>query len=177
MATVRPGMLEPAAHVAGRSATVEALRLAEPPAIRTLVTGRTPLPGHADANALDECASVIGVGMGVGGAEGLGLLEALAASLGGAPFAATRDVTDAGWLPRQLDVGLSGRVISPRLYFAIGIRGAFEHMVGVRKSGTIVAINKNPKAPIFAQSDFGILGDWQTIVPLLADAIRGVTRA
>jgi electron transfer flavoprotein alpha subunit len=175
MATVRPGMLEPAAPVAGRSATVEMLRLAEPPAIRTLVTGRTPLPRQADANALDESARVIGVGMGVGGAEGVRLLEPLAASLGGAPFAATRDVTDAGWLPRQLQVGLTGRVISPRLYFAIGIRGAFEHMVGVRKSGTIVAINKNPKAPIFAQSDFGLHRAWQTIVPQLADAIRDLT--
>ena len=177
MATVRPGMLHAAPPRAGASAPIEELRLGEPPAIRTLVTERRPMPNLADALALDESKSVIGVGMGVGNADDLKLLAPLAESLGGAPIAATRDVTDAGWLPRQLQIGLTGRAISPRLYFAIGIRGAFEHMVGVRKAGTIVAINKNPKAPVFTQSDFGIVAEWQTVVPLLAAAIRQIKPA
>jgi len=73
-------------------------------------------------------------------------------------------------------VGLTGRAISPRLYVAIGIKGVFEHMVGVRKAGTIVAINKNPKAPIFAQADLGLAADWAVAVPLLATAIAAVKR-
>ena len=85
-----------------------------------------------------------------------------------------REVADAGWLPRQHQVGLTGRAISPRLYIAIGIRGAFEHLVGVRKAGTIVAINKNPKAPIFQQCDLGLVADWTIAVPLIAEAIEEV---
>ena len=171
MATVRAGMLDPLAADRERSAPIEDLRFAEPPAIRTLVTERIPAPGIERAEALDECWAAIGVGMGLGGPDRLAHVDSLASALGGAALAATRDVTDAGWLPRQHQVGLTGRAISPQLYFAIGIRGAFEHMVGVRKAGTIVAINKNPKAPIFAQSDFGLVADWALAVPLLARAI------
>jgi electron transfer flavoprotein alpha subunit len=171
MATVRPGMLEPAAAEHGRTAVVEELRLSEPPPIRTLVTERLPCPGIERAEALDDCRVAIGVGMGLGGAEKLSQIEPLFEALGAVAIAATRDVTDAGWLPRQHQVGLTGRAISPELYIAIGIRGAFEHMVGVRKARTIVAINKNPKAPIFAQADFGLLADWMLVVPLLAREI------
>jgi electron transfer flavoprotein alpha subunit len=114
--------------------------------------------------------------MGLGSATNLARLEPLVAALGGAAIAATRDVTDAGWLPRQHQVGLTGRAIAPRLYIGIGIRGAFEHMVGLRRAGTIVAIDKNPKAPIFQHSDFGLIADWQGAVPLLAREIERVRR-
>jgi electron transfer flavoprotein alpha subunit len=174
MATVRPGMLEPSAADATRPVTIEELRLAEAPAIRTLVTERRPAPGSEHAAALDECAVVIGVGMGLGSATNLVHFEPLMAALGGAAIAATRDVTDAGWLPRQHQVGLTGRAIAPRLYLAIGIRGAFEHMVGLRRAGTIVAINKNPKAPIFQHSDFGLVADWEGALPLLTREIERV---
>jgi electron transfer flavoprotein alpha subunit len=171
MATVRPGMLEPLAADAARPIVVEKLRIAEAPAIRTLVTDRRPEPRAASAAALDDCAVAIGVGMGLGGGENLTRLEPLAAVLGGAAVAATRDVVDAGWLSRQHQVGLTGRAIAPRLYFAIGIRGAFEHMVGLRRVGTIVSVNKNPKAPIFAQTDLGIVAEWAVAVPLLVQEI------
>jgi electron transfer flavoprotein alpha subunit len=78
-------------------------------------------------------------------------------------------------LSRQHQVGLTGRAIAPRLYFGIGIRGAFEHMVGLRRVGTIVSVNKNPKAPVFAQSDLGLVADWAVAVPLLAQEIERVT--
>src|SRR2546425_2298788 len=176
MATVRPGMLEPLARDRAREAPVEEIRVRQAPAIRTLVTGRHVDPGFERAAALDEGEVAIGIGMGLGGAENLQRLEPLVAALGGAAIAVTRDVADAGWLPRQHQVGLTGRAISPKLYLGIGIRGAFEHMVGVRKAGTIVAINKNPKAPILAQSDFGLLADWTVAVPLLTRAIEDVKK-
>ncbi|MET0153960.1 MAG: FAD-binding protein [Candidatus Binatia bacterium] len=175
MATVRPGMLEPLAANAARPVVVEELRIIEAPAIRTLVTERRREAGSESAAALDDCAIAIGVGMGLGGAENLTRLEPLAAALGGAAIGATRDVTDAGWLSRQHQVGLTGRAIAPRLYFGIGIRGAFEHMVGLRRVGTIVSVNKNPKAPVFAQSDLGLVADWAVAVPLLAQEIERVT--
>jgi electron transfer flavoprotein alpha subunit len=174
MATVRPGMLEQSAPDPRRPVKIEELRLAEAPAIRTLVTERRPAPGSEYAAALDECAVTIGVGMGLGNAKNLVHLEPLMRALGGTAIAATRDVTDAGWLPRQHQVGLTGRAIAPRLYFAIGIRGAFEHMVGLRRAGTIVAINKNPKAPIFQHSDFGLVADWEGMLPLLTHEIERV---
>lgn len=172
MATVRPGMLEPVGPEPSRRAAPERLHFGDPPAIRTLVTERVAAPGIERAAALDECHAAIGVGLGLGAAENLARLDPLAEALGGAAIAATRDVTDAGWLPRQHQVGLTGRAISPRLYLAIGIRGAFEHMVGVRRAGTIVAINKNRQAPIFAQSDLGLVADWAEAVAPLARAIN-----
>jgi electron transfer flavoprotein alpha subunit len=174
MATVRPGMLQPIAPDPGRDAIVEEIRISEAPAIRTLVTASRTAPGLERAAALDECRAAIGIGMGVGEAASIGDLEPLATALGGAAIAATRDVVDAGWLPRQHQVGLTGRAISPRLYVAIGIRGAFEHMVGLRRAGTIVAINKSPKAPIFQQSDFGIVADWSQAVPLLVRELGAI---
>ena len=176
MATVRPGMLEPSAPDSTRPVAIEEIRLAEAPAIRTLVTEHRTAPGSEHAAALDECSVAVGVGMGLGSATNLAHLDPLVAALGGAAIAATRDVTDAGWLPRQHQVGLTGRAIAPRLYVGIGIRGAFEHMVGLRRVGTIVAINKNPKAPIFQHSDFGLVADWEGAVPLLAREIERIRR-
>ena len=177
MATVRPGMLERITPDPDRIAVVEDLRIAEAPAIRTLVTESRVTPGLERAAALDECEVAIGVGMGLGGAEKLSELEPLARALGGAALAATRDVTDAGWLPRQHQVGLTGRAICPRLYVAVGIRGAFEHLVGLRKAQTIVAINNSPKALIFRQCDFGLVADWAVVVPMLAREIEAIKRA
>ncbi|HSD09673.1 MAG TPA: FAD-binding protein [Candidatus Binatia bacterium] len=177
IATVRPGMLEAITADPRRHPIVEELRITEAPAIRTLVTESRTTPGVERAAALDECEAAIGVGMGVGGVENLDQLEPLAAALGGAAIAATRDVADAGWLPRQHQVGLTGRAIAPRLYVAVGIRGAFEHMVGLRKAGPIVAINKSPKAPIFQQSDFGLVAEWSGAVPLLAQEIEAIRKA
>ncbi len=177
MATVRPGMLTPLATNPERRLVVEELRFPNPPAIRTLVTEKLTVPGADQAAGLDDCRVSIGVGKGVGSAEKIADLAALGDVLGGAVLSATRDVTDLGWLPRQHQVGLTGRAISPRLFIAVGIRGAFEHTVGLRKAGTIVAINKNPKALMFAQSDLGIVADWTVAVPLLVKAIRDLKQA
>ncbi len=89
----------------------------------------------------------------------------------GAELAATRKVTDQGGQPRSRQVGLTGRSLAPRLYVAIGLSGKFNHLVGVRGAGEIVAINHDPDAPVFANADIGIVGDWRQVVPLLVAAI------
>jgi electron transfer flavoprotein alpha subunit len=108
--------------------------------------------------------------MGVGGPENLGPIRELARVLG-APLATTRDCCDKGWLPRQHQVGLTGRAIAPRLYFAIGIRGAFEHTVGIGKAGLVVAINSDHRALIWECSDLGLEDDWNSVVPALSAAL------
>jgi len=82
-------------------------------------------------------------------------------------------VTDLGWLPKQHQVGLTGRAIAPRLYVAIALSGAPEHVVGLRRAGVIVAVNKNAKAPIFKAADLGIVSDYAPLLPLLEGALRG----
>jgi electron transfer flavoprotein alpha subunit len=112
---------------------------------------------------------VIGVGTGVAPDEyeALGPLAALL----GAELAATRKVTDKGWAPRSRQVGITGRSIAPRLYVALGLSGKFNHMVGVRAAGTILAVNPERGAPVFDHCDVGIVGDWHEVVPKLAQAL------
>ena len=89
-----------------------------------------------------------------------------------ASLGATREVTDLGWLPKQRQIGLSGKSVSPDLYVAVAVRGPFNHTVGIQKAGTVVAINNNVRAPIFKAADFGIVGDYSQVVPALIRAIR-----
>jgi electron transfer flavoprotein alpha subunit len=92
----------------------------------------------------------------------------------GAELAATRKVTDHGWMPHARQLGLTGRAIAPSLYVAIGISGKFNHMVGVRSAGTVLAINRDRDALVFDHADLGIVGDWQEVVPALAAAVAEV---
>lgn len=170
MATVRPGMLKKAKPAPGRQARIEMLWPDDAVTSRVKVLAQNTADG-GNAAALDSADIVIGMGKGIGGVTNFPVIEKLAGVLGGAPLAATRDIVDLGWLPRQHQIGLTGRAISPKLYIAIGIRGAFEHTVGVRRSGTIVAINKNAKALMFQNADFGIVGDYAEVVPLLTTAL------
>ena len=123
-----------------------------------------------DVEVLARADVVIGVGAGVHPDE-YEELSPLAALLG-AELAATRKVTDKGWAPRARQVGITGRSIAPRLYVALGLSGKFNHMVGVRAAGTILAINEDPDALVFSQCDIGLVGDWHVIVPALAAALR-----
>jgi electron transfer flavoprotein alpha subunit len=123
-----------------------------------------------DVETLARAKVVVGVGTGVAPAE-YALLSPLAALLG-AELGATRKVTDKGWAPRSRQVGITGRSIAPRLYVALGVSGKFNHMVGVRAAGTILAINHDPAAPVFTHCDVGIVGDWHEVVPLLEGALR-----
>jgi electron transfer flavoprotein alpha subunit len=124
----------------------------------------------ADVN-IEDAELLVGGGRGLGKAEGFQLCEDLAGALGGA-VAATRAVVDAGWYPYAAQIGQTGKTVAPKLYLAVGISGAIQHKVGMQSSENIVAINKDPNAPIFEFSDLGVVGDLNKIVPKLTEAIK-----
>jgi electron transfer flavoprotein alpha subunit len=113
----------------------------------------------------------VSVGRGIKEADNLSLVQDLASALG-AELAASRPICDSGWLPIERQVGSSGQTVSPKLYLAIGISGAIQHLVGMKGSQCVVAINKDPDAPIFEVADYGIVGDLFDVVPALTEAVK-----
>ena len=130
-----------------------------------------PFQEAKQAVDLSQAERIVSVGRGIKGPENLPLVQKLAAALG-AEIAASRPICDAGWLPMERQVGSSGQTVAPKLYLALGISGAIQHLVGMKGSNTIVAINKDPDAPIFEVADYGVVGDIFEIVPAIIDAVK-----
>jgi electron transfer flavoprotein alpha subunit len=165
---VRAGALDAAER--GGSAEVEQFD-APVSDFSTLATLVDQTQEESSGPSIEDADIIVAGGRGLGSPEAFSLLEELAAALGGA-VAATRAVVDAGWYPYATQVGQTGKTVSPKLYVACGISGAIQHKVGMQSAGTIVAINKDPNAPIFDFCDLGVVGDLHQVVPKLTELVR-----
>jgi len=167
-ATLRRNVF-PVRETGGTAEVVTGPALAAGKAVLAKVEARSG--GKLDVS---EAAVVVSGGRGLKEAPHFSLVEDLAAAFGNAAVGASRAVVDAGWRPHSEQVGQTGKTVSPQLYVAIGISGAIQHLAGMKTSKVIVAINKDPEAPIFKIADYGIVGDAFEIVPALAEAVRKI---
>ncbi|HEY3041968.1 MAG TPA: electron transfer flavoprotein subunit alpha/FixB family protein [Pyrinomonadaceae bacterium] len=169
-ATFQSGAYRPDQAAKGGGAAVEAMEV-EVGEIR--MTPEAPFQEVKQAVDLSKADIIVAVGRGIKSKDNLALAEKLAEALGG-DLAASRPICDADWLPIDRQIGSSGQTVAPKLYVALGISGAIQHLVGMKNSGTIVAINKDPEAPIFDIADYGIVGDLFEAVPVLTEEIKKI---
>ncbi|APC07253.1 electron transfer flavoprotein subunit alpha/FixB family protein [Neomoorella thermoacetica] len=170
MATVRPRVMPLPPRQEGRQGELVRVGIAlkEEEALATVLK---VIEEKGKAIYLDRAEIIVAGGRGLGSRENLRLLEELAGVLGGT-LGASRAAVEAGWLPPEYQVGQTGITVRPKVYFAIGISGAIQHLVGMQNSEVIVAINKDPEAPIFKVATYGIIGDFQEVVPALTEEFR-----
>jgi electron transfer flavoprotein alpha subunit len=169
--TMRPGS-SPRAQAAGGAAEVRSVDVVLSDADLVLqAEAPRPPEGASGGQALDTAERIVAGGRGLGTPDKFALVEELAAELNAA-VAATRPLSDAGWRPHSDQIGQTGAVVSPKLYIAVGISGAVQHLVGITNADYIVAINRDPNAPIFKVASFGIVGDLFDVVPALVEQLR-----
>ena len=170
MATVRPGVMQKAPKVEGAKAVVEEFNPGFTPDDK-YVEILEVVKSVVDTVDIMDAKILVSGGRGVGNPENFKLLDDLAEVLG-ATVSCSRAVVDAGWKPKDLQVGQTGKTVRPNVYFAIGISGAIQHLAGMEESDLIVAINKDETAPIFDVADYGIVGDLNKIVPALTEKLK-----
>jgi electron transfer flavoprotein alpha subunit len=169
VATLRPNVFEPATPGEAKSAAIEALETNDMGSLRAVV--KEVLAKASAKLDLTEADIIVSGGRGLKDVSNWHLIEELADAVGGV-VGASRAVVDAGWRPHDEQVGQTGKTVSPKLYFAIGISGAIQHLAGMRTSKCIVAVNTDAEAPIFKVADYGIVGDALTVCPVLIDEIK-----
>ena len=169
IATIRPGVFGPKMPGDTKGGIV-----VEPSPLQKVFDAKTflkyieaPLTGED----ITQAEIIVAVGQGIGGPEHIPMMEEVAKNLGGV-IACSRPVVDRNWLPKERQVGISGKTVKPKVYLAIGISGAFQHVTAMQGSETIIAINKDPRAPIFGVADYGIVDDFQNVVPVLKEKTK-----
>ncbi|HZY46347.1 MAG TPA: electron transfer flavoprotein subunit alpha/FixB family protein, partial [Candidatus Bathyarchaeia archaeon] len=168
IATLRPNVFTAKESSPARNPSVESISFAKP---NSGISVKEFVTHGAKKQDLTEASVIVSGGRGMGGPENYKILEELADVMGGV-VGASRASVDAGWRPHSDQVGQTGRTVSPTLYIACGISGAIQHRVGMVNSKVIVAINKDPEAPIFGFADYGIVGDVFEVVPALTQEMR-----
>jgi electron transfer flavoprotein alpha subunit len=169
IATIRPGTFSPKIPGDKKGGII-----LEPSPLKEAIDARkflryieAPITGED----ITQAEIIISVGQGIGGPEHIPMIEEVAKNLGGV-IACSRPVVDRNWLPKERQVGISGKTVKPKVYIAVGISGAFQHVTAMQGSETIIAINKDPRAPIFGVADYGIVDDFQNVIPVLKEKTK-----